>query len=390
MLAVIETHPIQYHAPVYRILQRDFKVPVTVIYGSDFSVAGYLDKEFESRFSWDTDLLTGYQSIFLSRVSGNGTTCAGKVSCRGLGKTLARVAPAAVLITGYSPFFHQAAIGQSLKTRCPILFRGETTDHGPRRNSLKTFARDLLLRWFYNRCAKILYVGHLSLRHFERLGVPDGKLVFSPYGVDAGAFQTDERARDRLRQATRRTLEIEDSRAVVLFSGKLTARKDPGLILQAIKQMENELRGKITVLFLGSGPEEKSLRPMADAVPAVDARFLGFKNQTELSSYYHAADFLVLPSRMETWGLVVNEALGHGLPCVVSDQVGCAPDLIEEGSTGEIFTSGSSLGLKSAMERMLSRAGQKDLRDRCRGRVKNYSLEDAARGIAAAYAAVVK
>ena len=56
----------------------------------------------------------------------------------------------------------------------------------------------------------------------------------------------------------------------------------------------------------------------ADA-PSVRVRFLGFQNQTRLSRYYHAADLLVLPSRWgETWGWSVNEALHHGVPCVVS------------------------------------------------------------------------
>jgi len=67
VLAVIETHPIQYHAPVYRALQGDFGVPVTAIYGSDFSIAGYHDVEFKSSFRWDADLLSGYASEFLSR-----------------------------------------------------------------------------------------------------------------------------------------------------------------------------------------------------------------------------------------------------------------------------------------------------------------------------------
>src|SRR5215471_14192487 len=53
MLAVIETHPVQYHAPVYRNLQARFGIPVTAIYGSDFSVEGYRDAEFGARLSWD-------------------------------------------------------------------------------------------------------------------------------------------------------------------------------------------------------------------------------------------------------------------------------------------------------------------------------------------------
>ena len=72
MLAVIETHPIQYRGPLYRMLQRDFGVPVTAIYGSDFSLAGYRDEGFGTELRWDVDLLNGYDSVFLSRVAEGG------------------------------------------------------------------------------------------------------------------------------------------------------------------------------------------------------------------------------------------------------------------------------------------------------------------------------
>ena len=65
-LAVIETHPIQYHAPVYRALEQELSVPVTAIYGSDFSVVGYHDAEFGATFQWDTDLMSGYDARFLT------------------------------------------------------------------------------------------------------------------------------------------------------------------------------------------------------------------------------------------------------------------------------------------------------------------------------------
>ena len=71
-LVVIETHPVQYHAPVYRELQKSCGIPVTAIYGSDFSVAGYRDREFGATFAWDTDLLAGYTSVFLERVAAGG------------------------------------------------------------------------------------------------------------------------------------------------------------------------------------------------------------------------------------------------------------------------------------------------------------------------------
>src|SRR5213076_327900 len=97
------------------------------------------------------------------------------------------------------------------------------------------------------------------------------------------------------------------------------------------------------------GPLREELTRLAHEPPAVAAHFVGFQNQRELSRYYHAADVLVLASRVgETWGLVVNEALHHGVPCAVSDQVGCGPDLVEEGVTGEVFRADDPAALARA------------------------------------------
>ena len=93
--------------------------------------------------------------------------------------------------------------------------------------------------------------------------------------------------------------------------------------------------------------------------------------------------------RIETWGLVVNEALSHGVPCVVSDAVGCAPDLIEPGMTGEIAAADSVVDLGSAIVRAQALAGRPDVRRRCRDRVSGYTVDRAAQGIAAAYQGLV-
>jgi glycosyltransferase involved in cell wall biosynthesis len=146
----------------------------------------------------------------------------------------------------------------------------------------------------------------------------------------------------------------------------------------------------MVVLFLGDGHLRESLDRLARTEPSVAVRFVGFQNQTQLSRYYHAADILVLPSRgFEPWGLVVNEALAHGLPCIVSDQVGCAPDLITPGVTGEIFESGSVSSLSWALQRATALVGKSTVRDQCRARVSAYSVEHAAAGIAQAYWNVV-
>jgi glycosyltransferase involved in cell wall biosynthesis len=390
-LAVIETHPIQYHAPVYRMLQQQFAVPVTAIYASDFSVAGYRDREFATTFSWDTDLLSGYTPVFLSRVAEGGARALASVSVRGLWRVLCDVAPQVVLMVGYSPRFHQLAFAQVLRFGQPILFRGETTDHAQQRGVMKAWGRDQALQWLYQRCARLLYVGQRSYQHFTRLRCPSEKLLFSPYCVDCRPFRTDEGARSNDRPFLRRRLGIENSHYCLLFSGKLSLRKGPHILLQALRQLPPPLREQCVVVFVGSGAEHESLTQLAEATPAVRVHFVGFQTQQQLSPYYHAADLLVLPSlEAETWGLVVNEALHHGLPGVVSEAVGCAPDLIEPGKTGELCTTGVSADLAAAIQRALVFKDRPEVRERCRRQVSHYTVARAAAGIAQAYWAVVE
>ena len=87
------------------------------------------------------------------------------------------------------------------------------------------------------------------------------------------------------------------------------------------------------MLRLAIGSPSRTVEPRKFREPITDnakpmASFAGFLNQTEVSRAYVAADVLVLPSDYsETWGLVVNEAMASGLPCIVSDHCGCAEDL---------------------------------------------------------------
>jgi glycosyltransferase involved in cell wall biosynthesis len=111
---------------------------------------------------------------------------------------------------------------------------------------------------------------------------------------------------------------------------------------------------EVEVVFAGSGALEATLRKTA-AESAVRASFLGFVNQRELPAVYTSADLLVLPSEHdETWGLVVNEAMACGVPAVVSDAVGCGPDLVDPGVTGATFRLGCVAALATAIKTTLS------------------------------------
>lgn len=378
-IVVVDHHPIQYHAPVFRCVQQRFNIPVTAVYATDFSVSGGLDHEFGAHISWDNDVLSGYRSIFLAKTMGPRSS-----TLRGV---MQSVSPNVFLILGYGSMFDRLAIISALRSGRPILFRGETTDHARKRGRLKNVVRDSALRWFYRRCAKLLYIGQRSRAHYCRLGSPDSKLVFSPYCVDTAPFSCDIASQSALRTQTRELLGVSRSQTILLFSGKLSHRKGPDLLLRAFSGLSATNRERAIVVFMGSGEMTTLLRTQAEQLGLSSrVRFVGFQNQTKLSQYYLAADLLVVPSRhSETWGLVVNEALHHGLPCVVSDAVGSAPDLIHSGKSGETCTPDSVVSLAAAIERLLPIVGLPQTREVCRRIASAYTVDAAAAGIASAY-----
>jgi len=390
MLCVIETHPIQYHAPVWRAVQQEHGIPMTAVYGSDFSVAGYRDPEFETTFRWDTDLLSGYAPKFLSRVAEGGAADAESVTTCGLAAVLQAGGFRAALSVGYSPRFHMHAFRCAQRAGLPVLFRGETTDHARSRGWLKRTARDMALRWVYSRCSALLHVGRHSRAHFRRLGFAGRDDFFSPYCVDPTPFRTDEGARAELRAVTRRALGFTETQRVIMFCGKLSPRKGPDLLLAATRLLPEAQRAACALLLVGDGELRGELLASPAQVPAVPVNCVGFQPQGALSQYYHAADLFVLPSRTgETWGLVVNEALHHGVPVVVTEAVGCAPDLVERGRTGEVCAADSVEALAATIRSAWPLMGEAAIRAGCRERVAGYSISRAAAGIAAAYRQVV-
>jgi glycosyltransferase involved in cell wall biosynthesis len=81
---------------------------------------------------------------------------------------------------------------------------------------------------------------------------------------------------------------------------------------------------------------------------------VGAKGYQVLPSYYGLAGAFILPSTMDQWGLVVNEAMAAGLPVLVSNRCGCAEDLVEEGKNGFTFDPFDAAAMAAAMERIAS------------------------------------
>lgn len=375
-LGILASHPIQYQAPWFRGLAE--VADVTVFFAHRQTATEQGKAGFGVAFDWDIDLLAGYRHMFLKNVAAAPSVNAyAGCDTPDIAEIMQREKFDAFIVNGWylKSFLQAAAACRGAGT--PVFIRGDS-QFGMSPSLLKRAVKELTHRILLRRFDGFLYVGQRNAEYLKHYGAPKERMFFVPHFVDNAWFAA--RAVEALpqRDTLRASWGATPDSVVALFVGKFVEKKRPSDLLRAVGAGENS---RTIAVFVGSGELEQSLREEAKAL-GVKVHFAGFKNQSELPAFYASADVLVLPSNAgETWGLVVNEAMACGLPAVVSDAVGCVPDLIEEHQTGFSFPLGNEHAL---MERLRlveqkKRAGH-DWRPALQTKLQTYSLETAVTG----------
>jgi glycosyltransferase involved in cell wall biosynthesis len=382
-LLVVQTHFIQYFAPLYRELARRPGIDLTVAYATDLGMREGFDVQFGQRVKWDVSLTDGYHWVVMPEHPGVDSVPGGLRRRNWSVRKLVAGADA-VLLSSFLSVTDQVAAWTAWRRRKALLYRSESTLLPPRGGWLREAARTLLLRRLYAGVSAFVYVGEQARVQLRHYGVPEDRLHFGPYAVGNDLFTARARELAPHREALRARFGLEPAMPVILFSGKLIPKKQPLLLLEAFARLQLTLPSQL--LIVGDGELRPELeRRIAEArIPRV--HLAGFFNQSRIGEGYVAADLLVLPSAYdETWGLVMNEAMCFGLPVVASDRVGGAIDLVREGETGATFRFDDVDGLVEAMRRVLA---VEDLRrmmgDAARKRVGSYSIQASADGIVTA------
>lgn len=331
-LAIITSHPIQYNAPLFKLLASHPEVDVKVFYTLGLSYETMQDKGFGKAIRWDIPLLEGYSYEFLENVSNNpGTFHFKGIINPKIVDRISNFKPSAILVYGWS-FASHLKVLRYFKNKVPVFFRGDSTLLDQQKG-LRLIARRLLLKWVYSFIDKAFYVGFNNKHYFLKHGVKEEKLVFAPHAVDNNRFGNGAEYLEESK-LIRTAMGIPELHTVFLFSGKFEKKKSPLLLIKAFKKLRQK---QVSLVFVGNGELENLLK--AEAEGESNIHFLPFQNQTRMPAVYRSADVFVLPSGGpgETWGLSVNEAMACGLGIIVSDKVGCAADLVRENSNGYIF-----------------------------------------------------
>lgn len=373
-LAIITTHPIQYYAPLFRLLNSRGKVQIKVFYTWSQSIKGAkFDPGFGKEIQWDIPLLDGYEYSFVNNTASKpGTHHFNGIINPTLNNEVEEWKPDALLIIGWSFKSHLKCM-RYFHEKLPILFRGDSTLLAEQ-FGIKLIIRTLFLRWVYKYIDYALYVGTNNKKYFIRHGMKDNQLVFAPHAVDNDRFfDTNDFYRNQALQ-WRHSLNIKETDLVFLYAGKLEYKKDPVLLIKAFKKIDDP---SVHLIILGNGPLETKLKHKYSNVS--NLHFIDFQNQSQMPVVYRLGDVLVLPSKgpIETWGLAVNEAMACSRAIIVSNRCGCGIDLVKENINGYIFINSRLKDLLSKMMQIISNNNRlKEMGNNSRDIVKDWSFEN--------------
>jgi glycosyltransferase involved in cell wall biosynthesis len=352
-IAVLNSHPIQYFAPLYAYLNTAPDLEVTALYLSDFSIRGGRDVGFGQKVKWDLDLLAGYRSIFLGERAhvrvpqGFWSLIAPQVW-----KELRSGRYDVLWLHGHNYAANLLALLAAKTAGLIVMMRGETQLRLPR-HGIKRGLRFPAMCTLYGLCDRLLAIGSANAAFYRAMGVPDRKIFLVPYCVDNDRFMKAASLSDEQRKEIRNRYKIPIDRPSVLYAAKLTPRKRPQDLLEGARRLKKESDRPFTLVMTGSGELEGALRKFCAEHALDHVVFTGFVNQSELPALYAASDVFVLPAEHEPWGLAVNEAMCACLPVVVSREVGCVPDLVQDGINGYTPAAGDIDGLVRALRRLI-------------------------------------
>ena len=325
-VVIIHNHPIHYKHLLFEALTKqglDFEVFFTgASSGQRIERPLPSNGEYRYRFGWDGP----YEDAPAIHTA------------RFVWRSLSELRPRVVIVAGYYDVAAWAAWLWAQRHKAGVILWAESNEFDHRRRAW----RELPKKLFVGRCDLAHVYGTSNRNYIRRLGMPVDRIFIKRAVADTDRF---------LREDTPAT--SKPGHKVLLYVGRFSSEKNLAGLLRAFRGVQQDPENPRVVLNLvGYGPLGDELRELAKALgisPLV--RFRGKFPQAELPAIYRSADAFVLPSLVEPWGLVVNEAMLSGLPVLVSTQCGCAADLVRP-ETGWTFSPWDEPSLTGLLQRI--------------------------------------
>jgi glycosyltransferase involved in cell wall biosynthesis len=373
----ISSHPIQYGAPLFRLMAKHPKLDFQVAYCSLRCVesAGY-DPEFGANVQWDVPLLDGYKWTHIPN-RGDGSEKFFAWRNTGLWKFIRQGNFDAVIShVGYVRATFWIAYLAARSVGIPFIFGTDASSIEPRDESkLKLAAKKFIWPAVFGRAGQILTASSAGRDMMISLGFPADHVSMTLDTVDNDWWLTQANSLDRAE--LRLQLGFQPHEKIILFCAKLQTWKRPMDLLHAFAAAAIP---DSKLVFAGDGAQRSELENEVAALNISNkVQFLGFVNQSRLPGLYKAADLMVIPSRYEPFGLVVNEAMLCGCPVIASDRVGAVRDLITHCETGYVYPCGNTNGMAALFHNIFADPAQlHSVQQRALDRIKMWTPQASA------------
>lgn len=286
-----------------------------------------------------------------------------------------RQRPDYLVIYGYTRVPQLMALLWCFITGLPFAIAGDATYYADNAQGIRRFLKARWLKLVAWQAAAIFVVGKASRMFWEAYGARAAQIFEAPFAVDNDWFAAESQLQKAKAEVFRQQLNWE-GKTVFLYAGRLIKRKNVDLLVSALRDSK---QAQAALLVVGDGDEREALKALASEDQRI--KFVGSASQQELAFYYALADVLVLPSRTEPWGLVINEAMACGLAVIAHWQCGAAVDLVDA-NNGVLLRDFSHSELKSAISILSTERETLRAMQQCsRVKIAPWSFTNAAQAI---------
>jgi glycosyltransferase involved in cell wall biosynthesis len=341
-IALIHTQFGPYHVARAKALQK--------IYSGSVSLIQLASQELQREWILDGEI----PEIF-TVAKGTLESLTPKTLANKLVEHLTNINPSVVIIAGYSHLAMRAATKWARQNGVKTVLLSDSQHLDQPRNIIKESLKGL---WIRNNFDAAFVAGASAASYLSNLGFPRD-LIWRCYDVvDNQYFARNaaivKKSQDQIRQ------QLNLPKRFFLYVGRLSPEKNLLRLLEAYHLYQQQKdQNNWSLVMVGSGSQMAKLKDKVTQLGLRNVIWVGFKQISDLPTYYALASALILPSISEPWGLVVNEAMACRLPILISDRCGCLLDLVFPGINGYIFNPLKVASINAGLQYLSSQSNEK-------------------------------
>ena len=370
-LLIFSGNPSQYHAPLFRKINKALNGKMFVMFGGSFGIEPFYNPEVSSIIKWDIPIIGGYPFKVYRSLSSEKWRNFFRWNNPGMIFTVIFSKAPFVLIHGYNSLSAIYVYLAALISRKKIIFRGEAIEKIHRRKSFTNFLKEIILYFYFLGTYKVLFSCTKNCQYLKKFLLGKNyKLVSFPCAVDNYFFRSRKINKNKKKQL-KEDLGIPKDHVIIATCSRITKRKRINLLLKALKLLNK----KVTVLLIGDGPERLNLEKQAKNLK-LNLIITGFVGQKKVAEFLSISDIFTILSIYDASPKALNEAINFSIPIIASEGVGTSEDLVINGVNGYIYRENEYDLLSKNLEFLiLNKKKRKEMGGKNKHIINKYTLE---------------